>query len=228
MLLAFTTATDACAAALWEGGPDGRVVAEAALRRGQEHAARLVPLVEALLALADARLADVAAIAVAAGPGSYTGLRIGASTAKALCLATGAALVPVATLDALALAAAPAAPDGHTLVVALPSRRGEVYAGAFDVSGPYPTALAEAVALPLDGAEAWVGALPDSGARPLALAGPGADRLAPHMPGAKRVADRGGEAAALARLAARALADGRMADVAAWEPAYLKEWAPGG
>jgi len=225
MLLALTTATDVCAVALWDGGPDGRVVAETALYRGQEHAAQLVPMIEQVLTLAGATGADVDAIGLAAGPGSYTGLRIGASTAKALALAWNAALVPVPTLDALAEAARPFAAAGQTLAALLPSRRGEVYAAAYAVPGAPSDALHEtapASALAVIDAPSWWASLNDA-----AMIGSGRLRLDDPLPALVGAPDEP-TAAAVARLAARALADGRTADVAAWEPVYLKPWTPGG
>lgn len=226
MLLALTTATDACAAALWDGGTDGRIVAETALYRGQEHAARLVPMIEQVLMLAGATGADVDAIGLAAGPGSYTGLRIGASTAKALALAWHVALVPVPTLDALAEAARPFASTGQTLATLLPSRRGEVYAAAYVVPDDPAEALREvapASALAVADVPAWREALPAE----TATVGSGRHRLAEPWPALDGAPDEP-TASAVARLAARALAEGRLAAVAAWEPVYLKPWTPGG
>lgn len=226
MLLAFTTATDVCAVALWDGGPDGRVVAETALYRGQEHAARLVPMIEQVLALAGVAGGEVDAVGLAAGPGSYTGLRIGASTAKALALAWHAALVPVPTLDALAEAARPFASAGQTLATLLPSRRGEVYAAAYVVPDDPAEALrdvAPASALSVADVPAWRDALPAE----TATVGSGRHRLAEPWPALAGAPDEP-TAAAVARLAVRALAAGVVADVVAWEPAYLKPWTPGG
>ncbi|HYE56861.1 MAG TPA: tRNA (adenosine(37)-N6)-threonylcarbamoyltransferase complex dimerization subunit type 1 TsaB, partial [Rhodothermales bacterium] len=130
LLLALETATDVCAVALLDLD-SGRVVAEFALRKAQQHGAKLVPLVDAALTMLDATPQDLHAVAVSAGPGSYTGLRIGASTAKGYGAALGLPLVPVPTLDAIALGALAAVAEGEELLVALPSRRGEVYAGLY-------------------------------------------------------------------------------------------------
>ena len=134
VVLGIETAGETCAVALAEVyGPDGasRVVAEATLRRANQHGTRLAPLVAMVLEMGGARADDVAAVAVSAGPGSYTGLRIGASLAKGFCEATGAALVAVPSLDALAEAARPAVLAGERLLAAFPSRRGEVYAALY-------------------------------------------------------------------------------------------------
>lgn len=136
VVLGLETAGETCGAAVFALDPArrdgaGRVVAHAFVRRANQHAARLAPLVAHVLDGAGATPDDVVAVAVSAGPGSYTGLRIGASLAKGFCEGTGAALVAVPSLDALAEAARPAVLAGERLLVAFPSRRGEVYAALY-------------------------------------------------------------------------------------------------
>jgi tRNA threonylcarbamoyladenosine biosynthesis protein TsaB len=93
-----------------------------------DHAARLLVLVEGLLAEAGVRWDEVGRIAVGEGPGGFTGLRIGIATARALAQATGVPLVPVSSLAALAAGAGD--PDGAIAAV-LDARRGEVFAGVY-------------------------------------------------------------------------------------------------
>jgi tRNA threonylcarbamoyladenosine biosynthesis protein TsaB len=93
-----------------------------------DHAARLLVLVEGLLAEAGTGWDEVGRIAVGAGPGGFTGLRIGIATARALAQATGVPLVPVSSLAALA--AGSGDPDG-TVAAVLDARRGEVFAGVY-------------------------------------------------------------------------------------------------
>jgi tRNA threonylcarbamoyladenosine biosynthesis protein TsaB len=69
-------------------------------------------------------------IAVGVGPGSFTGLRVGIATARALAASTGTALVGVGTLDALARGLGEAAGEGRSLLAVLDARRGEVFAAA--------------------------------------------------------------------------------------------------
>ena len=92
-------------------------------------------------------------IAVGVGPGTFTGLRIGVSTARALARARGIELIGVSTLESLALAAAEAAPEA--VVAVLDARRGEVFAAAWETSGQElgqrlldPVALAPEAARP--------------------------------------------------------------------------------
>jgi tRNA threonylcarbamoyladenosine biosynthesis protein TsaB len=91
------------------------------------HAAQLLPLASRLLDGAGLTFAAVERIAVGVGPGTFTGLRIGVATARALAQGTGAETVPVSTLRALAAAAGH---DGPVLAV-LDARRGEAFAAAY-------------------------------------------------------------------------------------------------
>lgn len=93
------------------------------------HAAQLLPLAQSLLSAAGLTFADVQRIGVGTGPGTFTGLRIGVATARALAQGTGAELVAVPTLAVLADAAARDGHDGPVLAV-LDARRGEAFAAA--------------------------------------------------------------------------------------------------
>ena len=200
LTLGLDTSGDVCAVALLDG--DAALFrAEIAVARA--HGRRLAPLIGQAFEHAGRDLSGLGLVAVANGPGSFTGLRIGMSTAKGLALATGAAFVGVPTLAALASTAS----ASGTVVAVLPSRRGEVYAGAYREGREVlpPAALA------VDEVGGW---LP----RPCVVGGPGADRLGPALP---RVALEA-SGVAVARLGlARFRATGAE-DPAAAEPAYLK------
>jgi tRNA threonylcarbamoyladenosine biosynthesis protein TsaB len=164
-------------------------------------------------------------VAVSAGPGSYTGLRIGASTAKGYGAALGLPLVAVPTLDALALGALAAVAEGEELLVALPSRRGEVYAARYTRDGDDLVVMEPATPLAVEDVPGWAWTR-----NLLVLAGPGADRLAPFFPHAPRLPETAVAvgAAPVARLGADRLAAGDTADLDTWEPDYLKPFVPGG
>lgn len=154
LLLAFDTATAATTVALErEDGEvfEGRHDPRPGDRPG--HASHLLQLVGRVLVEAGEELTAVERIAVGVGPGSFTGLRIGVSTARALAQATGAALVGVSTLRALAEGARPAA-DERAVVTVLDARRGEAFVAAWhgDRRLLAPAALApEDLAAAVDG-----------------------------------------------------------------------------
>jgi tRNA threonylcarbamoyladenosine biosynthesis protein TsaB len=125
MLLAIETATDRASVALGLPGADPL---EENLAGARRHAAALLPMIESLLRRAGASLEDVSGIALSDGPGSFTGLRVGASVAKALVHARGLPLWVAPSL--LVRAAGVARADGVVLAVA-GALRGEVYAAAY-------------------------------------------------------------------------------------------------
>jgi tRNA threonylcarbamoyladenosine biosynthesis protein TsaB len=129
LILGIDTSTLQSGVALVEG--DGRV---RAVRRARvtTHSEGLLVLVEEVLAEAQVAAPALEAIACTGGPGSFTGLRIGLSTAKGLCLALGRPLVLVSSLQALAARA----PSGVTAVACLDALKGEVYAGVYRVGAP--------------------------------------------------------------------------------------------
>jgi tRNA threonylcarbamoyladenosine biosynthesis protein TsaB len=122
-LLAFDTATPHTVVAL--DGRELRHVPQPGERPG--HASQLLPLAARLLEEAGLAFADLDRVAVGIGPGTFTGLRIGVSTARALAQGAGAELVGISTLRALALAAG----DGPVLAV-LDARRGEAFVAGYE------------------------------------------------------------------------------------------------
>ncbi len=128
-LLALETSTPAGGAALIDGD---QVVGEYSLNIRLTHSERVMAAVDRLLVDAGWRTSDLEGLAVSIGPGSFTGLRIGISTAKGLAMGLGLAVAPVPTLDALAaglpFAALPVCP-------VLDARKGEVYASLYRWDG---------------------------------------------------------------------------------------------
>ena len=124
-LLAVESSTLTGAVALLEGDT---VVAESRLNIAVTHSERLLTAVDRLLTGVCWRLQDVDGLAVAVGPGSFTGLRIGVSTMKSLAFATGKPLVGVPTLDALAWTLPFAT---HPVCPILDAKKGEVYTGLY-------------------------------------------------------------------------------------------------
>jgi len=146
-ILAFDTATSATTVAL-SGVGDVVFTARHDPRPGERpgHATRLLPLVARLFERAGIDWAAVDRIAVGVGPGTFTGLRIGIATARALARARSVPLVGVSTLQSLALARPhpDAVPAGLDAVLAvLDARRGEVFAAGWrmDEAGEFDNAL---------------------------------------------------------------------------------------
>ena len=98
-ILAVDTSASACSVALAE---DGLLTCEYTADHGRTHAVRLSGMIDAVFADAGIRARDVDAFAVTAGPGSFTGLRIGISTVKGLAFAASRPVISVSTLDVLA------------------------------------------------------------------------------------------------------------------------------
>ena len=122
--LAFDTATDRVSVALGTGGATIERHADGA--RG--HARQLLPMIDELLQEAGISLADLNGVIVADGPGSFTGLRVGASVAKALHDAVGLSLFTAPSLLGCALAAAD---WGTPVLVTSNALRGDVYAAVY-------------------------------------------------------------------------------------------------
>ncbi len=99
MQLAIDTSTEQASIALFEAGG---IVAEVSWRAGQNHTVQLLPHLDLLLSQHSLNLESVSHIIVAKGPGSYNGLRVGVSTAKALAFSLGLPLIGISTLEAAA------------------------------------------------------------------------------------------------------------------------------
>ena len=219
-LLAVETSTLTGAVALLEAGT---LVGESRLNVALTHGERLLQAVDALLAAARWRLADVEALAVAVGPGSFTGLRVGIGTMKGLAFATGKLLVGVPTLDALAwtlpFAAYPVCPM-------LDAKKGEVYtalyrtlSGRLERLSPYravdPQVLADELAHDAGGPVVFVGDGVAPFERVLTSALGAAACFAPP-------AHRLPSAASVGALAQLALDRGETVDPAALVPLYIR------
>ncbi len=138
-VLGIETATDVCSVALLK---DESLVQEAALAQPRAHSTHLVPLIQETLQTAGLSPSDLNLIAVSQGPGSYTGLRIGLSTAKGLAYALDIPIIGVSTLEALALASTPHASANNLILVAFDARRDELFAAGFHYTPNAPIVLA--------------------------------------------------------------------------------------
>ena len=136
LILSIETGTDICSVAL---ANDGELMALRESDEGRDHAKKVAVFVDELLKETGVQPDDLDAIAVGKGPGSYTGLRIGASIAKGICYGLNIPLIPVDTLQVLCACAQALAPEllqpGALLCPMLDARRMEVYTALYEVQG---------------------------------------------------------------------------------------------
>lgn len=215
-ILAVETSTLAGGAALLDGE---RVLGEYTLNIQATHSERLMAAVDQLLQDCGWTLGDLEGIAVAIGPGSFTGLRIGVSAVKGLALALGIPVAPVPTLDALAATLPFAA---HPVCPVLDAKKGEVYACLYHWGGnamvrdwEYAALTPEALAQRLTGPVIFVGDAVDT-LRGLLETRLGGD--ARFEPAARRLPSPG----CVGALGHALLLAGRTVDAAALMPLYLR------
>jgi tRNA threonylcarbamoyladenosine biosynthesis protein TsaB len=127
-LLAIDTSTGQAGIAL----TNGENLAQQSWPAGRQQTTMVLPAIEHLLSQCAVSLDQVGAVAVATGPGSFTGLRVGMSVAKGFVLAAERAMVGVATLD---LVAAPCVALGIDCVAVIPAGRGRVVWARYDAAG---------------------------------------------------------------------------------------------
>lgn len=129
LILGIETSAKACSAALCR---DGELLAQSYARTGLTHSRTLLPMIEDMLSNTETAKNAVDAIAVAQGPGSFTGIRIGISTAKGLCWGLGVPAIGVSTLEAMAQSAR-FVPENTVICPAMDARRSQLYNALFTV-----------------------------------------------------------------------------------------------
>jgi len=132
VLLALDTANQRCSVALGKGA---HCLAKAEVEDGYRHAEMLTVLISQILQEKGLKLSELDGLVLSAGPGSYTGLRIGASVAKGLCYGSNLPLVAIDTLEMMArgyVAANGPIKTNQLLVPMIDARRDEVFTAVFD------------------------------------------------------------------------------------------------
>ncbi len=129
MILLLETSTPICSIALANGA---EILAIRENHEGLSHAALTTIFIDEVMKEIGAKFSDLDAIAVSKGPGSYTGLRIGVSSAKGLCYALNKPLIAVSSLQALAQTASQYYSDSHVFIPMIDARRMEVYAAVYN------------------------------------------------------------------------------------------------
>ena len=214
-ILMIETSTECCSVALSDGE---RIIASKAGDTPKLHASMLVPYISGILEEAGLPADGFDAVAVSEGPGSYTGLRVGVSTAKGLCFGSGKPLISVDTLQVLAMQA-----EGRfrRIVPMIDARRMEVYSAVFDTER---NKLGETGAVILD---------ENSFAEELELGsvlfiGTGAEKfktVCQHPNASFKVCSPLAEAMLIPAL--KSMQKKEFEDVAYFEPFYLKEFVAG-
>lgn len=143
LILAFETSAKAASAALTE---DGKLLGEAYQNTGMTHSQTLMVMAEDLLKQCGKKIEDLQAVAVANGPGSFTGVRIGVAAAKGLAWGAELPCVGVSTLEAMALSLG--AWQGYVCPV-MDARRSQVYNALFHVNCGVSTRIREDRAISL-------------------------------------------------------------------------------
>ncbi|MCR4762546.1 MAG: tRNA (adenosine(37)-N6)-threonylcarbamoyltransferase complex dimerization subunit type 1 TsaB [Lachnospiraceae bacterium] len=227
-LLAIDTSGLVCAVAVIR---DGVLLAEYRTQYKKTHSQMLMPMLDALAKAIDLEMNTLDYVAVAAGPGSFTGLRIGAATAIGLASALGIPIVPVSTLDALAWQLC-----GEEGVVCplMDARRGQVYTGIYrfrrgprvDASAPFAM---ETIFTPTAVSVSEVADRLNDLGEPAVFLGdgvpPAQETLSERLQVPYRFAPlwkNRQSAAALADLAARYAKEGKAVQADAFRPVYLR------
>ncbi len=218
-ILHIETSTNVCSVALSE---DGLCLFEKENSGAPSHAALLAPYVEEALSFADSHGIPLDAVAVSQGPGSYTGLRIGVSTAKGVCYGKNVPLIAIPTLELLSVPVLlyhDELPEDALLCPMIDARRMEVYTALYNralkVEKPTTAELIDENSF----AE-WLDRVP------VCFFGDGAAKCKEiiNHPNAVFIDDVKPLAKNMLPLAERAVAQGNYVDTAYFEPFYLKEF----
>jgi tRNA threonylcarbamoyladenosine biosynthesis protein TsaB len=220
-ILHIETSTDICSVALSE---DGKCLYEEIDTNGQSHAQVLAGFVDSVLSFADSHAIPVDAVALSDGPGSYTGLRIGASMAKGVCYGRE---IPMVAIPTLKLLCTPVLlyhdlPEDALLCPMIDARRMEVYTAVYD-RALRPKEDVHAKVVDETSFKEWL----DRG--PVYFFGNGAEKCKAVLshPNAHFIDNIKAQAKHMVPLAEMALARGLVEDVAYYTPFYLKEFVPG-
>ncbi|CAN5352266.1 tRNA (adenosine(37)-N6)-threonylcarbamoyltransferase complex dimerization subunit type 1 TsaB [soil metagenome] len=215
-LLALDTSTAVGSVAV---GEDGAASAEEVIRMGKQSSAELLPAIDRVLRAAGLQPADLAGVVVGGGPGSFTGVRVAAATAKGLAHALE---IPLRAPSSLLAVAAVCAADPREVCALFDARRGDVYAAAYRFGGGVPQERLAPVAIALHELLARY-----RDAEPPLFTGEGAllhaarirEELNAEIAPAHLAVPR---ASALLWAACAAPELTRVVDAAAWEPLYLR------
>jgi len=217
-IILIETSTSLCSTAIVE---DGRVIRERLSQEPRAHASLTAVFVSEMLNEKGLKVSDFDAVAVSKGPGSYTGLRVGVSTAKGLCFGAGVPLISVGTLDTLVWQAKDEGlvPEGCKYIIPMiDARRMEVYTGVFTLDGNQISPTVASVVT----SDSFSDQLAEG---PVLFIGDGAGKCEGVIDNPNAVfAQCCPKASGMTQPATAALREKRFEDVAYFEPFYLKEF----
>jgi len=217
-IILIETSSSLCSTAL---AVDGKLACSVESSEPRAHASKTAPFVKQMLDQAGLRVSDCDAVCVSAGPGSYTGLRVGSSTAKGLCFGAGIPLIAVCTLDILvnqAMEGKLVPGNCAAIVPMIDARRMEVYTATYSPEGER---LGE-----IEAKIVKSGDFSDILSRGKVLfIGDGAAKCTSVIDNPNGVfVQVQPDAGAMASIAEKAFREGRFADTAYFEPFYLKDF----
>ncbi len=224
MILCLETATPVCSVALNDGCC---TIALRETERQNAHSEKITNFIREVMEVANIDYRQLDAVAVSQGPGSYTGLRIGVSTAKGICYAADLPLMAIDTLEAMAygmkMKLGSQIADNDLLIPMIDARRMEVYASVFDAQ---MNRINDTAALVID-EHSFDDLCLD---HHLWLFGDGAPKLSKlfeNQPNINIINGFRPSAAYMLPLAEKALREQKFVDVAYFEPFYLKDFIAG-
>ena len=226
MILCLETATPSCSVALVH---NGEVLACEEDPKGQNHSEKITLFIDSVMKKAGISYDQLDAVAVSMGPGSYTGLRIGVSTAKGICYAVSKPLIAMETLEAMACGGSAVISSERSerrnllLIPAIDARRMEVYAAIFDEN---VNKIKDTEAVIIDG-NSFADLKKD---HHIYLFGDGADKCAEIFANDDKITvikDFYCSAKYMNTIAQQKFNNSEFVDVAYFEPFYLKDFVPG-
>ncbi|MFD2569876.1 tRNA (adenosine(37)-N6)-threonylcarbamoyltransferase complex dimerization subunit type 1 TsaB [Spirosoma soli] len=218
LILSIDTSTTVCSTALHQ---NGTLLGCYELFTERTSASMLTTLINNVVEHTGHELNQLDAVAVAKGPGSYTGLRIGVSTAKGLCYALDKPLLAINTLAAMTEQLRAYYPDTHILCPMIDARRMEVYCALYKTDGKEVFSTSAKI-IDENSFDEWLVQNPlvffgDGAKKCQAILGAHSNAVFPDVvvsPSARTVG----------KLATAAFANGQFEDVATFEPFYLKDF----
>jgi tRNA threonylcarbamoyladenosine biosynthesis protein TsaB len=216
VLVSLETSTTVCSAALHE---NGKLLAFSELHIAQSASSKLAIMMDGLFKLCGVRPSHLDGVAVSAGPGSYTGLRIGVATAKGLCYALNIPFISVNTLELMAYQVVERDNSNSLLCPMLDARRMEVY---YLLAGPDLTILERTDAKIIDefSFKNWLDQYVVS------FFGNGSSKCKGviHHPNARYIENISPSASSLGELAFKKFESKEFEDLSSYEPFYLKDF----